>query len=70
MPSLERENAAMSNEILNLEEASVDDIDTESAIVGEGFCLDSIFVWIPLLKSLDSIGFLEKEQKTINIYSV
>ncbi|MEA1888372.1 MAG: hypothetical protein U9N50_01140 [Pseudomonadota bacterium] len=70
MPSLERENAAMSNEILNLEEASVDDIDTESARMGGGLCLDSIFVWIPLLKSLDSIGFLEKEQKTINLYSV
>ncbi|GMR06941.1 MAG: hypothetical protein BMS9Abin25_1580 [Gammaproteobacteria bacterium] len=40
--SLEREIAVMIIKALNLEDISLDDIDAEVALSGEGLCLDSI----------------------------
>ena len=70
MPDLEREIDTMSIEVLNRGDVLMDDIDAESALLGEGLCLDSVYVWIPLLKSLDSIGALEQEQQTTKIFAV
>ena len=42
MSEFEREIAAMIIEVLNLEDISVDDIEAEAALFGEGLCLDSI----------------------------
>ncbi|MEA1889197.1 MAG: phosphopantetheine-binding protein [Pseudomonadota bacterium] len=42
MSEFEREIAAMIIEVLNLEDISVDDIEVEAALFGEGLCLDSI----------------------------
>ena len=70
MPVFEREIATMNIEVLNREDVLEDDIDAESALLGEGLCLDSIHVWIPLLKSLDSMGALEQEQQTTKKFAV
>ena len=42
MSEFEREIAAMIIEVLNLEDISVDEIEVEAALFGEGLCLDSI----------------------------
>ena len=42
MSEFEREIAAMIIEVLNLEDISVDEIEPEAALFGEGLCLDSI----------------------------
>lgn len=42
MSDFEREIAAMIIEVLNLEELSVDEIEAEAALFGEGLALDSI----------------------------
>lgn len=42
MNDLEREIAAMIVDTLNLEDVSVDDIDTEAPLFGDGLGLDSI----------------------------
>jgi len=42
MSKFEREIAAMIIEVLNLEDISVDDIEVEAALFGEGLSLDSI----------------------------
>ncbi len=42
MSEFEREIAAMIIEVLNLEDISVDDIEVEAALFGEGLSLDSI----------------------------
>jgi len=42
MSEFEREIAAMIIEVLNLEDISVDEIEAEAALFGEGLCLDSI----------------------------
>ena len=70
MSGFEREIATVSIEALIREDVLMDDIDAESVLLGEGLCLDSIYVWIPLLKSLDSIGVLEQAQQTTKIFAV
>ncbi|NOY15798.1 MAG: acyl carrier protein [Gammaproteobacteria bacterium] len=42
MSEFENEIAEMIIEVLNLEDISVDGIDAEAALFGEGLCLDSI----------------------------
>jgi acyl carrier protein len=42
MSDFEREIAAMIIEVLNLEDISVDEIEAEAALFGEGLALDSI----------------------------
>jgi acyl carrier protein len=42
MSEFEREIAAMIVEVLNLEDISVDEIEAEAALFGEGLALDSI----------------------------
>jgi acyl carrier protein len=42
MSEFEREIAAMIIEVLNLEDISVDEIEVEAALFGEGLSLDSI----------------------------
>jgi len=42
MSEFEREIAAMIIEVLNLEDISVDEIEVEAALFGEGLALDSI----------------------------